>query len=122
MPDRRRSGSELDTTTSVRPLVIGNVFAVFMCTAVTLAAIVVPGNNAVLGKNVVLQGLVHAAEKALAVDGIDVGGPDQWPDDGQNPSYARQGSFVQCFSNNSRCFVRTTRAFGRDGLSIECQP
>jgi hypothetical protein len=66
-----------------------------MYTAVTLVAIVVPGNNAVLGNNVVLQGLVHAAEKALAVDGIDVGGPDQRPEDGQNPSYARQTGFAQ---------------------------
>jgi len=68
-----------------------------MCTAVRLAAIVMPGNNAVLGNNVVLHSLVHAAEKALAVDGIDVGGPDQWPNDGQNPSYVRQGGFAQCY-------------------------
>jgi hypothetical protein len=60
-----------------------------MCTVSTLAVIVVPGNNAVL------RGPVVAAEKGIAVVGKDVGGPDQWPDDGQNPSYARQGGFAQ---------------------------
>lgn len=85
MPHGRRCGGELDTATRARLLVIGSVTAVFMGTALTLAVIVVPGNN------VVLHGPVNAAEKALlAVDGIDVGGPDQWPDDGQNPSYTRQ--------------------------------
>jgi hypothetical protein len=54
-----------------------------MCNVLTLAVIVVLGNNAVLG------GPVVAAEKGLAVVGKDVGGPDQWPDDGQNPSHAR---------------------------------
>jgi hypothetical protein len=54
-----------------------------MCTVSTLAVIVVPGNNAVL------RGPVVAAEKGIAVVGKDVGGPDQWPDDGQNPSYVR---------------------------------
>jgi hypothetical protein len=80
VPYGRKSGSELDTAARIRPLVIGSVFAVLMCTALTLAVIVVPGNKAVLH---------GAAEKGLAVVGKDVGGPDQWPDDGQNPSYAR---------------------------------
>ena len=77
MPYGGRCGGELDAATRARPLVIGIVTAVFMCTALTLAVIVVPGNNAVLH---------GAAEKALAFVGKDVGGPDQWPDDGQNPS------------------------------------
>ena len=64
-----------------------------MYTAVTLAVIAVIGNNVVLHGH----GLVHAAEKALAVVGKDVGGPDQWPNDGQNPCYVRQGGFAQCY-------------------------
>jgi hypothetical protein len=54
-----------------------------MCTLLTLAVIVVPGINAML------RGPVVAAEKDLAVVGKNVGGPDQWPEDGHNPSYAR---------------------------------
>jgi len=69
--------------------VIGSVFAVYMCTAVTLAVIMVLGNNTAL------PGPVLAADKGLAVVGKGVGGPDQWPEDGQNPSHARQGGFAQ---------------------------
>jgi hypothetical protein len=69
--------------------VIESVFAVYICTAVTLAVIMVLGNNAALPRPVL------ATEKGLAFVGKDVGGPDQWPNDGQNPSYARQGGFAQ---------------------------
>ncbi|MEK6210450.1 MAG: hypothetical protein AABM64_08810 [Pseudomonadota bacterium] len=98
MPDRRKSGSELDTATRVRPLVIGSVFAVFMCAAVTFAVIVVLGNNAAL------HGPVGAIDKVLAVVGKGVGGPDQWPEDGQNPSYPRIKKLVQFSLDNSQCF------------------
>ena len=89
MTDRRRSVRELDTAARIRPLVIGSFFAVFMCTVLTLAVIVLLGNNAVL------DGPVVAGEKGLAVVGKSVRGPDQWPQDGQNPSDARQGVFSQ---------------------------
>ena len=95
MPYGRKCGSELDTAARIRPLVMGSVTAVFMCTVQTLAGIVVAGNNAVFGNSVVRHGLVHAAEKGLAVVDNGIGGPDQWPSYGQNPSYARQGGFAQ---------------------------
>jgi len=80
-----------------------------MCTAVTLAVIAVIGNNVVLHG----YGPVHAAEKTLAVIGKGVGGPDQRPDDDQNPSYAQQGGFGQFVSNNTRRFFTGLRALSR---------
>ena len=86
MRDHRRAVSERVTATRIRPvLFVGSIIAVFMSTVLTLA-VIVAGNNTVSGNSVVRHGLVHAAEKGLAVVGKDVGGPDQWPDDGQNPS------------------------------------
>ena len=81
MPYGRKCDSELDTAARIRPLVVGSVWAVFMCT--TVLAMIVPGNNAGL------HGPVGAVGKMFAVVGKGVGGPDQWPDDGQNPSHAR---------------------------------
>lgn len=89
MLDRRRSGGELDTATRVRPIVIGSVFAVFMCAVVTFAVIAMPGNNAAP------RGLVVAVGKGFAAAGKSVCGPDQRPDDDQNPSYVRKKSLAQ---------------------------
>lgn len=89
MLNDRKCGSELDTAARVGPLVIGRVFAVIMWTTVSLAPVVVPGNNAAF------HGPVVAVGKLLAIVGKGVDGPDQRPEDGQNPSYARQTGFAQ---------------------------
>ena len=117
MSDGSRCGSELDTAAGIRPLLaIGSVFAVFMCAVVTFAVITMPGNSAAP------RGNVAAVDKVLAVAGKGAGGPDQGPDDDQNPSYSRQGVWANFVSTNSRCCSSSTRAFARADLSIECQP
>lgn len=96
--DRRRCG-ELDTAAGTRTFVIGSVYVVFMRATVNFAPVVVPGNNTVR------RGPMVAVGKMLAVVGKGVGGPDQWPEDDQNPGDAQQGAFVRSFPQQPSVFL-----------------